>query len=108
MSVLDKARPRTLLLTRQSPQEVEQKAQFAGEFLRCLIELDVDGILRLHAVVFPAQTFPSSRTEALASLHLARTKSDRVPMKLKRYSQKWLNERGLGSWFNDDSDRRQR
>lgn len=82
------------------------KEKHADEFLRCLIQLDVDGIMRISAHVFPPGTQPSNRAEALASLHLARTKSARVPERLKRYSQRWLNERGLGSWLTDHSDMR--
>lgn len=86
---------------------LEAKRRYSGAFLRCLLELDVDGILALHALTMPAGTAPSSRSEALASLHLARTKAARVPMAKKRYSQRWLNERGLGSWLTDHSDRRE-
>lgn len=82
------------------------KERHADEFLRCLLELDVDGIMKISAHVFPPQCQPANRSEALASLHLARTKSARVPEKAKRYSQRWLNERGLGSWLMDHSDKR--
>lgn len=82
------------------------KEKHAEEFLRCLLQLDVDGIMRIAQHVFPPGTWPSNRSEALASLHLARTKSAKVPERLKRYSQRWLNERGLGSWLTDHSDQR--
>jgi hypothetical protein len=88
--------------------EAAVKHRYADEFLRCLLELDVDGVLKISAHVFPPASQPSSRAEALASLHLARTRSARVPAKAKRYSQRWLNERGLGSWLPDHSDRRER
>lgn len=102
----------------RSPREIASPALFtegeraikerhADEFLRCLIDLDVDGIMRISAHVFPPGCQPSNRSEALASLHLARTKSARVPERLKRYSQRWLNERGLGTWLVDHSDRRE-
>lgn len=84
------------------------KERHADEFLRCLLELDVDGIMKISAHVFPPGCQPSNQAEALASLHLARTKSARVPAKLKRYSQRWLNERGLGTWLTDHSDRREK
>lgn len=83
------------------------KERHHTEFRRCILELDVDGILKISAHVFPQACQPSSRSEALASLHLARTKARGVPMKLRRYSQRWLNERGLGSWLPDHSDRRE-
>ena len=82
------------------------KEKHAAEFLRCLLELDVDGVMRISAHVFPPQCQPSNRAEALASLHLARTNSSRVPERARRYSQRWLNERRLGSWLTDHSDQR--
>lgn len=88
--------------------ERAMKERHHAEFLRCLLELDVSGILAISAHVFPPQCQPGSRAEALYSLHLARTKSDKVPERKKRYSQRWLNERGVGSWLPDHSDRRER
>lgn len=86
----------------------EAKIRHSAEFLRCIRELDVDGILRLHTTCFPPDTAPSSRVEALASLHMARTSVEGLPRHLRRYSQRWLNERGLGSEFKDHTDRRER
>lgn len=84
------------------------KEKHHAEFRRCVLELDVDGILRIHDHVFPPATRPSTRAEALGSLHMARTKMRNVPRHLRRFSQRWLNERGLGSWLPDHSDRREK
>lgn len=77
--------------------EAEKKVKYGAEFLRCLLELDVPGIMRISRFIFPPDQQPSNPVEALASLHMARTESRRVPIKAKMYSQRWLNERGLGS-----------
>jgi hypothetical protein len=73
------------------------KVQHAAEFRRCLIELDVVGITRLWAHLAPAPMQSGSEAEALASLHMARTGAQSVPLKLRQYSDRWLRECGIGS-----------
>lgn len=82
--------------------DAEIRSRYGAEFFRCLNELDVEGIMRISAHVFPPEWQPSSRTEALASLHLARTQNAFISAKAKKYSQRWLNERGLGSFMPDN------
>ena len=78
-----------------------QAIRHAKEFRRCLVEIDVDAILRLQAHVSPH--LPTlTRQEALYSIHLARTKMNTLPRHLKTYSQRWLNERRAGSFMPDD------
>lgn len=76
--------------------EDELKAKHGGEFRRCLIECDVNGIIRLWKHVAPHLPI-RSRKEALYTLHLARTEAESVPLRLRQYSDRWLRERGFGS-----------
>lgn len=69
----------------------------AAEFRRCLIELDVRGIMRLWAHVSPHLHQPANEREALYTLHLARSNAQSLPLKARQYSHKWLLERGFGS-----------
>ena len=73
----------------------------SSEFRRCLLEIDVDGIMRLSRHVdphLPAQ----SAADALVSLHIARCEAKRFPVKAREYSQAWLAEHGYqkidGDW----------
>lgn len=78
------------------------KELYAAEFRRCLIEIDVSGILKIWRHVMPhlATLGPS---EALCALHIARCEARSVPEKLKLYSVAWLAERGWqksdGQWI---------
>lgn len=65
----------------------------AAEFRRCLVQLDVTGIRKLHAHVSPHLPQPQNDDDALHTLHLARTKCGTLPANLRRYSQDWLDER---------------
>lgn len=72
-----------------------------AEFRRCLLQLDVVGVMKLWKHVAPhlADQTPG---EALTSLHIARVDAKSVPVKLKHYSRDWLAERGIikvnGKW----------
>lgn len=68
----------------------------SAEFLRCLVEVDVAGIRRLHPQVFPHLPAPASDDEALYSIHLARASMKRLHPRLRRYSRQWLAERQTG------------
>lgn len=48
--------------------------------------------------------FPNLGTdrEALITLHLARTKLDTIPLKLRLYSDAWLKDRGLPSMLPEE------
>jgi hypothetical protein len=73
----------------------------AAEFRRCLIELDVVGICELWFHVAPGMPQPKNNGEALITLHLARTRAESVPDRLRCYSHAWLSERGLPSGLPD-------
>jgi hypothetical protein len=65
----------------------------AAEFRRCILELDAVGIRKLWHHVAPGLHQPKDDAEALHTLHLARTKMSDIPMRLRLYSQAWLDER---------------
>jgi hypothetical protein len=69
---------------------------------RCLIELDVDGIIQLWPQVRPGWPVPSTREDALIALHLARTVAASIPLRLRAYSHRWLIDNGYPSQLPDD------
>lgn len=74
---------------------------YAAEFRRCLIELDVVGICDLWFHVAPHLPQPKNNEEALITLHHARTQAESLPRRLRYYSHSWLMERGLPSGLPD-------
>src|SRR3972149_4065810 len=67
---------------------------FAARFRQCLIDLDVNGMRRLHAEASPHLPQPETDDEVLCTMHLARTKMDKhLSPFLRRYSEDWLRER---------------
>jgi hypothetical protein len=73
-------------------QEAEIAAKYGTDFRRCLLELDVAGIIALHRHTAPHLPEPTP-IQALISLHQARTMAKSIPEKLKAYSRRWLEER---------------
>jgi len=77
--------------------------QHSPEFRRCLLEMDVVGIMRLWRHVSPHLPQPSE-AEALIQLHIARCEAKRFPQRAKAYSQAWLAEQGYqkidGQWIS--------
>jgi hypothetical protein len=73
----------------------------AAAFRRCLIELDVVGICDLWFHVAPGMPQPKNNHEALVTLHLARTRAESIPDKLRCYSHAWLTERSLPTGLPD-------
>ena len=82
---------------------IEAGHEHGGEFRRCLIALDVEGMMRLWKRVAPhlAEQGPK---DALISMHIARCEMKRIPVALKDYSREWLADRGYqcvdGQWIN--------
>jgi len=72
--------------------------QAANDLRRCLETCDVDGAVSVWRKVNPHLPVPS---DPLAALHMARTSSESIPLKLRAYSHKWLIERGLPSLLPD-------
>lgn len=77
------------------------------EFRRCLLELDIPAAIRLWKIT-QSHLPEMDAKEILFVLHLARTKTEGVPSHMKLYSQRWLNERGFGSFMLDETDKRER
>ena len=75
--------------------------QHHAEFRRCLVDLDLAGARAIWAAVAPHLPQPNGDTEALATLHLARTSSASIAGRLRFYSHRWLLDRGLPSQLPD-------
>lgn len=75
--------------------------QHFAEMRRCLIDCDVTGARRLWKHVAPGMSQPKSDGEALATIHLARTCADYLPLKLRAYSHRWLVDSGYPSQLPD-------
>lgn len=77
--------------------------EHATEFRRCLIHMDVSGMMRLWKHVAPHLS-NQSPMDALISMHMARCDMKRISLKLKKYSEEWLYERGYqkvdGKWIS--------
>jgi len=72
------------------------------EFRRCLMDVDIRGIVRVWKFTHPHLPEISSDWEALVIIHLARTESTTVPPPLRQYSHCWLTDRNLPSKLPDD------
>jgi hypothetical protein len=70
-----------------------------AEYRRCLTDLDVQGMRRLHHAATGKEL---SDSEALAAMHYARTHAGSVQLKLRAYSHAWLVERSLPSGLPDE------
>lgn len=73
----------------------------AGEMRRCLLDLDVAVVRRLHRHMSPHLPQPANDREALASLHVARTQCGAIPLRARAYSHRWLLDHGLPSYLPD-------
>lgn len=89
----------------------------AAEFRRCLLELDVPGVLRLWQHVAPHLPQPATHDEALVTLHTARLAMTTLADTARQYSKAWLAERqtstivravGIAVGFADEADPAQR
>jgi hypothetical protein len=74
---------------------------YGVEFRRCLVTMDVAGMITLWKRVAPnLPQYPPAET--MMSMHMARLVSRTMPRKLKAYSTDWLKERGVeyiaGAW----------
>lgn len=72
--------------------ETDISAKYGAAFRRCMLELDVAGViaLRRHAEPHLPELSP---IQALTALHQARTMAKSIPQKLRDYSRAWLEER---------------
>lgn len=72
-----------------------------SEMRRCLLEMDVAGMMKVHARLNP-HLEATTAADALVSMHVARCEMKTAPGKAKAYSKAWLAERGFekhnGRW----------
>ncbi|MEN6306081.1 MAG: hypothetical protein ABFD96_25370 [Armatimonadia bacterium] len=75
--------------------------QHNAELLRCLLTLDVAGMMSLWRHMAPHLAEQSPK-DALIAMHIARCEMRTIPRKAKDYSRAWLAERGYqcieGRW----------
>lgn len=76
--------------------------EYAAEFRRCLVGLDIAGIKAIWGHAFPNMPQPSSDEQALLCLHMARTQAKSIQFPLRAYSHRWLTERGYPSQLPDE------
>lgn len=69
--------------------------------LRCLLNLDIEGMRKLHAYINPHLPAAGSDNDVLVSMHHARTQMEPVPLKLRAYSHRWLVDNGHPSGLPD-------
>jgi hypothetical protein len=67
-------------------------ARYGAEFRRCMLELDVAGVIALRRQAEPHLP-PLSPIQALTAMHQARTMAKSIPHRLADYSRRWLDER---------------
>lgn len=82
---------------------MEEGRKHGPEFRRCLIQMDVDGLVKLWRHVAPHLADQPAR-DILISMHIARCEMRSLAPSLKDYSEAWLLERGYrkieGRWIN--------
>ncbi len=74
----------------------------AAAFRQLLEDGDVDGIMRHLAMTASHLPQPKNREQAEIMMHVARTAADTITLPARRYSDRWLRERGLPSKLPDD------
>lgn len=75
---------------------------YSAAFVECTRSLDVALMRKLWPRVLPHLPPPSSDEEALATLHHARTQCNKIAVKLRAYSHRWLLERSIPSGLPDE------
>lgn len=75
--------------------------QHTAELRRCLLEVDVDGIVKLWRHVAPHLPQPTNSFEATAAIHMARVQMESMPLKSRYYSHCWLRDAALPSQLPD-------
>lgn len=73
---------------------------YGAAFRRCLEEVDVAGMRKLHAHVMPHLPAGSDK-DILVSIHHARTQAESMPLKARAWSHRWLLDHGYPSGLPD-------
>lgn len=87
----------------------ELAVRHGAEFRRCLLEMDVAGIMALHGACAPRLPGQPemSPAEATVALHMARADVGNFPKKVRKYSTDWLKDHGFekrnGQWARSDA-----
>lgn len=68
-----------------------------NEFRKLLEEGDFKGLRRAWKELMPGMPQPKNLDEAEKTMHMARTASASIPLRLRAYSHSWLRERNLPS-----------
>lgn len=68
---------------------------------QALIELDVDAACAIWKAAAPHLPAPPSREAAIATMHMARTKTQTIVPRLRYYSHRWLLDHGYPSLLPD-------
>lgn len=74
----------------------------SAEMRRALEECDVGTVRQLWARMSPHLPQPQSDAETLACIHRARTEARSIPLNLRFYSHRWLEDRGWPSGLPDE------
>lgn len=74
---------------------------YSDQFRNCLIDLDIEGALRIWAKVYPNMPQPQ-KNEALSVMHVARTASEAIPENKRFYSHRWCCDNGFPSQLPDE------
>ncbi len=85
---------RDLINTGESKRNkfVQRSQVHSTELRRCLVDCDIDALLRLWHMLYPQQTPPTTRHDCLIAIHIARTASARLPFRFRAYSHQWLRD----------------
>lgn len=73
-----------------------------SEFHAALETGDVRMVRKASAIAFPHLPQPETAEAAEASMHMARTQLDTLPLDARAWSHCWLTERGLPSQLPDE------
>lgn len=76
--------------------------EHTAEMRQCLIQCDVNAARKLWHHIAPKAPAPKTDTEALATIHYARTLCATINLRLRSYSHHWLIDHGLPSGLPDD------
>jgi len=71
-------------------------------FRQALLDLDLSLLRKMWAQIAPGMPQPKTDAECLTTAHMARTAMNKMPLKARAYSYRWLTERGLPTQLPDD------
>lgn len=74
----------------------------AAEFRACLERCDLEGVKAIWGRTFPHLPVPKTDELVLVTIHRARTQAESIAFRLRAYSHRWLEERGLPSGLPDE------